>query len=159
MPRVPVSPTELSDLIGIETGVSDWITIDQSRINAFAACTEDFQFIHINPDEAKEKAGFEGTIAHGFLVLSLLSNFAIQAAVALERAQVSINYGFEKLRFLNPVQSGSQVRGRFVLADAVERKPDQWLLSYDVTVEIEGQSKPAIVARWITLQILDTAAL
>ena len=64
MPRVPVLPTELSDLIGVETGVSDWITIDQSRINAFAACTEDFQFIHINPDEAKEKAGFEGTIAH-----------------------------------------------------------------------------------------------
>ena len=154
-----MSPTELSDLLGIETGVSDWITIDQSRINAFAACTEDFQFIHINPDEAKEKAGFEGTIAHGFLVLSLLSNFAIQAAVALEGAQVSINYGFEKLRFLNPVQSGSQVRGRFVLADAVERNPDQWLLSYDVTVEIEGQSKPAIVARWITLQILDTEAL
>ena len=159
MPRALVPPTELSDLIGVETGVSDWITIDQSRINAFAACTEDFQFIHINPDEAKEKAGFEGTIAHGFLVLSLFSNFAIHAAVALQGEQASINYGFEKLRFLNPVQSGSQVRGRFVLADAVERKPDQWLLSYDVTVEIEGQSKPAIVARWITLQILDTEAL
>ena len=159
MSKDPVPPRELSDLIGVETGVSDWITIDQSRINAFAACTEDFQFIHINPDEAKEKAGFDGTIAHGFLVLSLFSNFAIQAAVAPEGVRVSINYGFEKLRFLNPVQSGSQVRGRFVLADAVERKPDQWLLSYDVTVEIEGQSKPAIVARWITLQILDIKTL
>ena len=158
MPRAPVLPAELGGLIGIETGVSDWITIDQSRIDAFAACTEDFQFIHINPDEAKEKAGFDGTIAHGFLVLSLFSNFALEAAVALERAQVSINYGFEKLRFLNPVQSGSQVRGRFVLADAVERKPDQWLLSYDVTVDIEYQTKPAIVARWITLQILGTRA-
>ena len=91
-------------------------------------------------------------------MLSLFSNFAVQAAVALERAQVSINYGFEKLRFLTPVVSGTRVRGRFVLADAVERKPDQWLLSYDVTVEIEDQSKPAIVARWITLQILGTPA-
>ena len=148
----------MSSLAGVETGVSDWITVDQSRINAFAACTEDFQFIHIDPVEAKEKAGFDSTIAHGFLVLSLFSNFAVQATVALERAQVSINYGFEKLRFLTPVVSGARVRGRFVLADAVERKPDQWLLSYDVTVEIEDQSKPAIVARWITLQILGTRA-
>jgi len=156
--RLPISPTELSSLMGVETGVSDWVTVDQSRINAFAACTEDFQFIHIDPVEAKEKAGFDSTIAHGFLVLSLFSNFAVQAAVALERAQVSINYGFEKLRFLTPVVSGTRVRGRFVLADAVERKPDQWLLSYDVTVEIEDQSRPAIVARWITLQILGTPA-
>lgn len=158
MSRFPILPTELSSLVGVETGVSDWITVDQSRINAFAACTEDFQFIHIDPVEAKEKAGFDSTIAHGFLVLSLFSNFAVQAAVALERAQVSINYGFEKLRFLTPVVSGTRVRGRFVLADAVERKPDQWLLSYDVTVEIEDQSRPAIVARWITLQILGTPA-
>ncbi|MED5533710.1 MAG: MaoC family dehydratase [Pseudomonadota bacterium] len=158
MPRFPILPTELSSLVGVETGVSDWITVDQPRINAFAACTEDFQFIHIDPVEAKEKAGFDSTIAHGFLVLSLFSNFAVQAAVALERAQVSINYGFEKLRFLTPVVSGTRVRGRFVLADAVERKPDQWLLSYDVTVEIEDQSRPAIVARWITLQILGTPA-
>ena len=158
MSRLPISPTELGSLVGVETGVSDWITVDQSRINAFAACTEDFQFIHIDPVQAKQKAGFDSTIAHGFLVLSLFSNFAVQAAVALERAQVSINYGFEKLRFLTPVMSGSRVRGRFVLADAVERKPDQWLLSYDVTVEIEDQSKPAIVARWITLQILGTPA-
>jgi len=155
---LPISPTELGSLVGVETGVSDWITVDQSRINAFAACTEDFQFIHIDPVQAKQKAGFDSTIAHGFLVLSLFSNFAVQAAVALERTQVSINYGFEKLRFLTPVTSGSRVRGRFVLADAVERKPDQWLLSYDVTVEIEDQSKPAIVARWITLQILGTPA-
>ena len=158
MSRFPISPTELGNLVGAETGVSDWITVDQSRINAFAACTEDFQFIHIDPVEAKEKAGFDNTIAHGFLVLSLLSDFAVQAAVALERAEVSINYGFEKLRFLTPVVSGSRVRGRSVLADAVERKPDQWLLSYDVTVEIEDQSKPAIVARWITLQILGAPA-
>ena len=128
MSRLPISPTELSSLVGVETGVSDWITVDQSRINAFAACTEDFQFIHIDPVQAKQKAGFDSTIAHGFLVLSLFSNFAVQAAVALERAQVSINYGFEKLRFLTPVVSGSRVRGRFLLANAVERKSDQWLI-------------------------------
>ena len=158
MSRLPISPTALGSLVGVETGVSDWITVDQSRINAFAACTEDFQFIHIDAVQAKQKAGFDSTIAHGFLVLSLFSNFAVQAAVTLERVQVSINYGFEKLRFLTPVVSGSRVRGRFVLADAVERKPGQWLLSYDVTVEIEDESKPAIVARWITLQILGTPA-
>ena len=90
-------------------------------------------------------------------MLSLLSHFAVQAAVALERAQVTINYGFEKLRFLTPVVSGSRVRGRFVLADAAERKPGQWLLSYDVTVEIEDEPKPAIVARWLILQVLDNA--
>ena len=157
MPGTPVPPSHLGDLIGAETGVSDWITVDQSRIDAFAACTEDFQFIHLDPLQAKEKAGFDGTIAHGFLVLSLLSNFALEAAVPLEGARVSINYGFEKLRFLNPVQSGSQVRGRFVLVDAVERNMGQWLLSYDVTVEIKDQPKPAIVARWLTLQILNVS--
>jgi acyl dehydratase len=153
----PVPPSHLADLIGAETGVSNWITVDQVRIDAFAACTEDFQFIHMDPVQAKEKAGFDGTIAHGFLVLSLLSNFAQEAAVALEGARVSINYGFEKLRFLNPVRSGSQVRGRFVLVDAVERNAGQWLLSYDVTVEIKDQPKPAIVARWLALQILNVS--
>lgn len=153
----PVPPSHLADLIGAETGVSNWITVDQVRIDAFAACTEDFQFIHMDPVQAKEKAGFDGTIAHGFLVLSLLSNFAQEAAVALEGARVSINYGFEKLRFLNPVRSGSQVRGRFVLVDAVERNTGQWLLSYDVTVEIKDQPKPAIVARWLALQILNVS--
>ena len=157
MSRLPVSPTALGSLVGVETGVSDWITVDQSRINAFAACTEDFQFIHIDPVQAKEKAGFDSTIAHGFLVLSLLSDFAVQAAFPLERAEVSINYGFEKLRFLTPVASGARVRGRFVLADGAERKPGQWLLSYNVTVEVEDEPKPAIVARWLILQVLDTA--
>ena len=157
MPDTPIPPSHLGDLIGVETGVSDWITVDQARIDAFAACTEDFQFIHMDPVQAKEKAGFDGTIAHGFLVLSLLSNFAQEAAIALEGARVSINYGFEKLRFLNPVQSGSQVRGCFVLVDAVERNTGQWLLSYDVTVEIKDQPKPAIVARWLTLQILNVS--
>ena len=90
-------------------------------------------------------------------MLSLLSDFAVQAALPLERAEVSINYGFEKLRFLTPVASGARVRGRFVLADAAERKPGQWLLSYNVTVEVEDEPKPAIVARWLILQVLDTA--
>ena len=153
MSRLPISPTELGSLVGVETGVSDWITVDQSRINAFAACTEDFLFIHIVPFYAKEKAGFDSTIAHGFLVLSLLSHFAVQAALPLERAQVSINYGFEKLRFLTPVMSGSRVRGRFVLVDAAERKPGQWLLSYDGSGEIEDEPKPAIVARCLILQV------
>jgi len=150
----PVPPGQLSDWIGRETGISGWIEIDQARIDAFASCTEDFQFIHVDAQRAREQGGFAGTIAHGFLSLSLLSRFAIDAALPVKGANTSINYGFDKLRFMNPVASGTSIRGRFVLREAVERKPGQWMLTYDVTVEIADQEKPAIAARWLTLQII-----
>ncbi len=149
-----VSPDKLSDWIDCGTGVSQWIKVDQARIDAFAACTEDFQFIHVDPERARAEGGFDGTIAHGFLSLSLLPRMAMDARLSLQGVVTSINYGFDKLRFVNPVASGASIRGRFVLREAVERKPRQWMLTYDVTVEIADQEKPAIAARWLTLQII-----
>ncbi|MBT3706961.1 MAG: MaoC family dehydratase [Proteobacteria bacterium] len=154
MPIDQVSAFNLGDWVGRETGVSDWAEIDQSRISAFADCTNDFQFIHLDAERASSEAGFEGTIAHGFLIASMLPSFAYEACLAIENAKVSINYGFDKLRFIQPVPSGASVRARFWLAEAVERHSAQWLLTYDVHVEIKGVEKPALAARWLTLHML-----
>jgi len=143
---------DLAGLVGSEIGVSDWIEVAQERINTFADVTEDHQFIHIN-EEAAKMTPFGGTIAHGFLTLSLLSKFSEQAGIVLEGVKMGVNYGFEKVRFLSPVPSGAKVRGRFVLKDAVEKNPGQFLLTYGVTVEIEGGEKPALVADWIGMQV------
>ena len=143
---------DLPGLVGSEIGVSDWIEVAQERINTFADVTEDHQFIHINPEAAK-MTPFGGTIAHGFLTLSLLSKFSEQAGIVLEGVKMGVNYGFEKVRFLSPVPSGAKVRGRFVLKEAVEKNPGQFLLTYGVTVEIEGGDKPALIADWIGMQV------
>lgn len=148
-----IKPTELTDLIGQEVGVSNWISVKQDRINQFADVTEDHQFIHVNPEAAK-KTPFGGTIAHGFLTLSLLAKFAEEGALVLDGVAMGVNYGFEKVRFLQPVAEGSQVRGRFVLKDAVEKNPGQHLLTYAVSVEIDGVEKPALVADWLAMQFL-----
>ena len=148
-----VKSSELSGLIGTEIGVSDWIKVDQDRINVFADVTEDHQFIHINEDAAK-MTPFGGTIAHGFLTLSLLSKFSEGAGLVIEGVKMGVNYGFEKVRFLAPVPSGSNVRGKFTLKDAVEKKPGQFLLTYEVTVEIEGADKPALIADWLGMQFV-----
>jgi len=144
--------SELQSLIGTETGVSDWITIDQERINTFADVTEDHQFIHINPEMAA-KTPFGGTIAHGFLTLSLLSKMAEGCTVVVEGVQMGINYGFDKMRFINPVPSGSRVRGRFSVASIDEKNPGQFLIKYNATVEIENSDKPALVAEWMAMQV------
>lgn len=149
-----VSPAQLNDMIGKEIGVSRWIEVDQKRIDVFADVTEDPQFIHIDPERAKAETPFGGTIAHGFLSLSLLSPMAMDLGFSLEGMSMGINYGFEKIRFLQPVRAGRKVRGHFVLENAVERHPGQWMLTYGVTVEIEGEDKPALIANWLTLQIV-----
>lgn len=146
-----VAASDIQGLIGTELGTSEWITVDQDRINVFADVTEDHQFIHINEEMAK-KTPFGGTIAHGFLTLSLLSKFSEGAGLVIEGVQMGVNYGFEKVRFLAPVPSGSRVRGRFTLKEAVEKKPGQHLLTYEVTVDIEGQEKPALIADWLGMQ-------
>ena len=133
----------LKDHIGQEIGVSDWIEIDQSRIDVFADVTEDHQFIHIDPERAAKETPFGGTIAHGFLSLSMLSALAGNTTLVLDGIAMGINYGFDKVRFLQPVRAGKKIRGRFVLEDATERNPGQWMLKYAVTVEIEGEDKPA----------------
>jgi len=117
-----VAASDLQSLVGTKIGTSDWITIDQDRINVFADVTEDHQFIHINEDMAK-MTPFGGTIAHGFLTLSLVSKFSEGAGIVIEGVKMGVNYGFEKVRFLAPVPSGSKVRGHFTLKNAVEKKP------------------------------------
>lgn len=146
-----ISLDDAKAMIGKESGVSDWITVEQDRINQFADVTEDHQFIHINPDMAK-MTPFGGTIAHGFLTLSLLSKMAEQASILLEGTKMGVNYGFDKVRFLAPVPTGSKVRGRFVVANVDEKRPGQVLVTYDVTVEIEGGDKPALIAQWMGMQ-------
>lgn len=147
---------DLEGLKGQEIGLSDWIMVDQPRIDAFAHITEDNQYIHIDPVGAAATP-FGGTIAHGFLTLSLLSRMAFDFGFAIENTTMLVNYGFEKLRFIDAVRSGSRVRGRFVMLEATARKPGQILTSLGVTVEVEGQEKPALIADWLTLHILAPA--
>ena len=149
----PTPPAALAGLVGTEVGVSRWITVDQARIDAFAEITEDRQFIHIDP-VAAARTPFGGTIAHGFLTLSLLSAMTYDAVPPLEGVTMGINYGFDKLRFLAPVPAGSQVRGRFRLLSAEDRGGGRWLLKHEVTVEIDGSDKPALVAEWLGMQVV-----
>ncbi|HXI86971.1 MAG TPA: MaoC family dehydratase [Parvularculaceae bacterium] len=148
-----VSPAAVKDHVGKEIGVSDWVLIDQSMIDKFADVTGDHQFIHVDP-EAAAKTPFGGTIAHGFLTLSLLSQLAAGVALRLEGLKMGVNYGFEKVRFANPVKTGRRVRGRFTLISADERLPGQWSFKLGVKIEIEGEDKPALVAEWLTMQII-----
>jgi acyl dehydratase len=151
--RKTVNVHDLAAQAGKEIGLSDWIEIDQARIDAFADATEDWQFIHTDP-EAAAKTPFGGTIAHGFLTLSLLSRMGFDAVPALEGLVMGVNYGFDKLRFLAPVRAGKRIRGRFKLREAAEKDSGRWLIRYDVTVEIEGESKLALMAEWLTMQMV-----
>jgi acyl dehydratase len=152
--RRVVPPEQLAALVGKESFTSDWVVVDQARIDAFADVTGDHQFIHVDP-AAAALTPFGGTIAHGFLTLSLLAPMAMEAALGVEGAVLGVNYGFDRLRFLQPVKAGARIRGRFTLADAREKGgPDRWLLAFDVAVEIEGEAKPALSARWLNMHIL-----
>jgi acyl dehydratase len=146
-------PSDLQSLIGQEVGVSRWIEIDQARIDAFAKITEDEQFIHVDPEAAKATP-FGGTIAHGFLTLSLASAMSYDAVKPLEGVVMGVNYGFDKLRFLAPVPAGSKVRGRFRLLSAEDKGGGRWLLKHELTVEIEGSEKPALIAEWLGMQVV-----
>lgn len=139
-------------LVGKEVGVSDWMTIDQARIDAFAAVTDDHQFIHVDPSRAAQTQ-FGGTIAHGFLILSLLAPLVFQATPPTPTGAMTVNYGFEKVRFVAPVPAGANIRARFFLKSCSARSSTQTLLTYLVTVEIQGQEKPALVADWLTLVV------
>lgn len=151
--RRQISRTELEGQIGSEIGVSRWFEMDQARINAFADVTEDWQFIHIDPARASETM-FGGTVAHGMLTLSMLSAMAYDAFPALKDMKASVNYGFDKLRFVAPVPSGSRLRARFVLNALEERASGQLMGLVGVTVEIEGQEKPALIADWRIMYLI-----
>nr|WP_249157097.1 MaoC family dehydratase [Bradyrhizobium diazoefficiens] len=138
-------------MVGKEIGVSSWHLIDQPRIDTYADVTEDHQFIHVDPERAKKETAFGTTIAHGFLTMSMLSVMSYEVMPAIAGTTMGVNYGFDKLRFISPVRSGNRIRGRFVLAEAKLRKPNELQSRTNVTVEIEGEDKPALVADWLGL--------
>jgi len=149
-----LSVEDLEARIGQEIGLSDWHEITQDLIDRFAAVTGDDQFIHVDPARAAAETPFGGTIAHGFLTLSLLSQFGREALPAIKGRAMGINYGFDQIRFLSPVRSGARVRGRFTLASLERRAERQILLKHAVTVEIEGVAKPALAAEWLTMAVM-----
>ncbi|MDR5741020.1 MULTISPECIES: MaoC family dehydratase [unclassified Caballeronia] len=141
----------IEDFVGQEVGVSEWVSVDQARIDAFAQCTGDTQWIHLNEERAKRESPFGGTIAHGYLTLSLLAALAIEIGVIPPDASAALNYGVDKVRFMTPVKSGARVRSRVVLA-SVERKGDGRLIMHtDNELQIEGEHKPALVARTLVM--------
>ena len=148
MPYVPV--TELSQYVGKELGRSAWLKIDQQRINLFAEATGDFQFIHVDPEKAA-KTPFGTTIAHGFLTLSLIPKLMEDILVMPEGLKMVVNYGLDCVRFIQPVKVDSNVRLKVDLGEVIEKKPGQWLLKATVTLEIEGEQKPAYIAEPLSL--------
>lgn len=148
---MPVAPLDdIRGRIGTEVGVSSWLTMDQQRINEFADATEDRQFIHTDPDAAAQTP-FGGTIGHGFLTLSMLSRMAAEGMLVPDSIKMAVNYGLDRVRFIAPVRSGKRIRGRFRLDSVEEKAPGQLLLRHTVTVEIEGEEKPALTAEWLGL--------
>lgn len=148
MPYVPVA--ELKDYVGKELGRSEWLTIDQERINLFAEATGDYQFIHVDPVKAAQTP-FGSTIAHGFLSLSLMPKLMEDILVLPEGVKMVVNYGLDSVRFIQPVKVNSKVRLKVDLGEVIEKKPGQWLLKATATLEIEGSDKPAYIAEPLSL--------
>jgi len=143
-----ITPKDLEALLGKEVGLSRWFLMDQERIGLFAGVTEDQQFIHVDPERAKATP-FGGTIVHGFLTLSMLSVMAEEAVPLVEGLIHSVNYGFDRIRFIAPVGAGKRIRGRFELI-AINVGAGEMTQTMKITIEIEGSDKPALVAEWIT---------
>ena len=141
---------EIRARAGQEIGVSDWLEIGQDRIDQFADATDDHQFIHVDQALAAQTP-FGGTIAHGFLSLSMLSRMAADVMLAPDSVKMGVNYGLDRVRFLAPVKAGKRIRGRFTLDSVDEKAPGQILMRHTVTVEIEGEEKPALTAQWLGL--------
>lgn len=153
-----VSKAELPSWIGRQVGVSDWFQLTQERIDGFAELTEDRQFIHLDAERARQ-AGFAGAIAHGLLTLSMIPHLAASGGgLTVADAAVRINYGFNKVRFLHPVVSGKRIRARFTLLGVEEKQPGRLLLRHEVTIDIEGEDKPALIAETLGLSVLKPAS-
>ena len=148
MPSVPVA--QLQDYVGKELGRSDWLTIDQNRINQFAECTGDHQFIHVDPVKAK-LTPFGGTIAHGFLSLSLIPVLMENLMLVPQGMKMAVNYGLDSVRFIQPVKVDSRVRLAAKVLDIAEKRPGQWLIKIEATLEIDGEQKPAYIAESLSL--------
>ncbi len=152
--RNVINADNLPDYIGKEVGVTDWFQVDQDRINQFADATEDHQYIHVDEERAAQTP-FGSTIAHGFLTLSLMSMFSsLGGGIKLENTVMGINYGLDKVRFINPVKVNQRIRARFELMSADEKKPKHFLMKHNVTVEIEGENKPALIAEWLGMTVI-----
>ena len=149
-----VKPSEIDTVLGTEVGVSDWVTIDQDRINKFADATMDHQFIHVDPEQATPVFG--STIAHGFLSLSMVAGipFEQEIGMVLDGTKMGLNYGLDKVRFLSPVPVNSEVRIRMKCIDVTEKNPGQYLLKTEVTMEIKGVEKPAFIAETLSMFIV-----
>ena len=144
-----MTPQELQAKVGQVIGISDWFEVTQERINTFAEATGDFQFIHVDLEKAKQTP-FGGTIAHGFLTLSLIPVLgAMTEGVRVSDVKMGVNYGGNKTRFISPVRSGKRVRAHIKLLDLVEKRPGQWQQTNEYTIEIEGEDKPALIAEWV----------
>jgi acyl dehydratase len=149
-----ISPADLPQLVGAELEPSGWFAISQDRVIEFADATNDHQFIHVDIEKAKASP-FGGTIAHGFLTLSLLTHLLNESMVVPERTAMTVNYGSDKVRFLKPVAVGQRIRAKQQLAEAIEKKPGQWLMKMNVSVEIEGEETPALIAEILFMHFID----
>ena len=147
-----ITADQLQSTQGTKLGISPWIRLSQSMVNQFADFTNDHQFIHIDPKRAGTESPFGGTIAHGFLTLSQLKQMAESTLAVIKDVRMSINYGFDRIRFITPVRSDARVRAHFTLELAEERTTGEWTLHHDITVEIEHNERPALSAMWITRQ-------
>lgn len=144
---------ELQGLVGSALGTSPWLLIDQQRVDRFADVTEDHQFVHVDPIAASHTP-FGGTIAHGLLTLSLIVHLCLDFVPKLAGTRLLVNYGFDKVRFPAPVRVGKRIRASATLAEVAERKPRQILITLDVSIEVEGEAKPAATAEWLSLHVL-----
>ena len=145
-----MTPQDMKALVGTQVGTSEWIEVSQERINKFAEATGDFQFIHVDLEKAK-MTPFGGTIAHGFLTLSLIPMLGASTdGPKIGGIKMGVNYGGNKVRFLAPVRSGKRVRSHVKLLELDEKRPGQWQQTNEITIEIEGEEKPALIAEWIT---------
>ena len=147
-----VSANQIQNYVGQEISISEWIHVEQDRLDLFADATGDHQYIHVDPERASETP-YGTTIAHGVLSLSLLASMS--GGLKLENTVMGINYGLDKVRFLNPVKVGAKIRGRFTLVSAEEKKPLHFLLKHNVVVEIEGEEKPALIADWLGMTVVN----
>jgi len=143
---------ELLDAVGTKFEPGEWVEVTQDRINAFADCTDDHQFIHVD-EEAAKKTPFGGTIAHGFLTLSLLTKMVEGNGIVPENVVMGLNYGFDKVRFLTPVRAGKRVRANVEIADVTRKEDNRFLIKQAISVEIEGEENPALVAEWLTMVV------
>ncbi len=148
-----VEPSEAMAMVGTKLPPGEWVTVDQDRINVFADCTEDHQFIHID-EAAAAQTPFGGTIAHGFLTLSLLTKMSEGSGIALKGIAMGLNYGCDKVRFLNPVRAGKRVRAHSEIMSVDQKDANRFLIKSAVTVEIEGEETPAVYAEWLSMQII-----